>query len=66
MSRRITCSRFVALGGLRPHLVQFYSWNGHPSLDPELMIRMLLMGYCSGIRSDRRLCEEIHLNLAYR
>jgi len=34
--------------------------------DPELMIRMLLVGYCSGIRSERRLCEEVHLNLAYR
>jgi transposase len=37
-----------------------------PSIDPELMIRMLLVGYCSGIRSERRLCEEVHLNLAYR
>jgi len=35
-------------------------------VDPELMVRMLLVGYCSGIRSDRRLCEEVHLNLAYR
>jgi hypothetical protein len=34
--------------------------------DPELMIRMLIVGYCFGIRSERRLCEEVHLNLAYR
>lgn len=34
-------------------------------VDPELMIRMLLIGYCIGIRSERRLCEEVHLNLAY-
>ena len=34
--------------------------------DPELLIRMLLVGYCFGIRSERRLCEEVHLNLAYR
>jgi transposase len=39
---------------------------GRPSIDPELMIRMLVVGYCFGIRSERRLCEEVHLNLAYR
>jgi transposase len=39
---------------------------GRPSIDPELMIRMLIVGYCFGIRSERRLCEEVHLNLAYR
>jgi transposase len=39
---------------------------GRPSLDPELLIRMLLIGYCMGIRSERRLCEKVHLNLAYR
>ena len=40
--------------------------TGRPSIDPELMIRMLIVGYCLGIRSERRLCEEVHLNLAYR
>jgi transposase len=35
-------------------------------VDPELMIRMLIVGYCFGIRSERRLCDEFHLNLAYR
>jgi len=39
---------------------------GRPSIDPELMIRMLLIGYCFGIRSERGLCEEVQLNLAYR
>jgi transposase len=39
---------------------------GRPSVDPELMIRMLLVGYCFGIRSERRLCQEVDLNLAYR
>ena len=39
---------------------------GRPSIDPELLIRMLLVGYCFGIRSKLRLCEEVHLNLAYR
>jgi len=54
------------LSGLRQHLAAFYSHTGRPSIDPELMIRMLLVGYCFGIRSERRLCEEVHLNLAYR
>jgi transposase len=58
--------RFVDLDGLRQHLVPFYSATGRPSIDPELMIRMLFVGYCFGIRSERRLCEEVHLNLAYR
>lgn len=58
--------RFVDLGGIRQHLAPFYSSTGRPSVDPELMIRMLLVGYCMGIRSERRLCEEVHLNLAYR
>lgn len=58
--------RFVDLADMRKHLAPFYSSIGRPSIDPELMIRMLLVGYCLGIRSERRLCEEIHLNLAYR
>ncbi len=58
--------RFVDLAGLRQHLASFYSVTGRPSIDPELTIRMLLVGYCFGIRSERRLCEEVHLNLAYR
>jgi transposase len=58
--------RFVELGELRRELAGFYSAIGRPSIDPELMMRMLIVGYCLGIRSERRLCEEIHLNLAYR
>src|SRR5262249_52328094 len=58
--------RFVELDGLRQELSCFYSTIGRPSIAPELMIRMLLVGYCSAIRSERRLCEEVHLNLAYR
>jgi transposase len=54
------------LGDLRKHLAPFYSHTGRPSIDPELMIRMLVVGYCFGIRSERRLCEEVQLNLAYR
>jgi len=58
--------RFVEFGELRCELAPFYSTLGRPSVDPELLIRMLIVGYCFGIRSERRLCEEVHLNLAYR
>jgi transposase len=58
--------RFVELDAIRAYLAPFYSSTGRPSIDPELLIRMLLVGYCMGIRSERRLCEEVHLNLAYR
>lgn len=58
--------RFLDLNGLRHHLAPFYSHTGRPSIDPELTIRMLIIGYSFGIRSERRLCEEVHLNLAYR
>src|SRR5438270_8902609 len=51
--------RFVALDGLRQELAPFYSEMGRPSIDPELLIRMLIVGYCFGIRSERRLCEEV-------
>ena len=58
--------RFLDLSTLRQELTPFYSAIGRPSIDPELMIRMLVVGYCFGIRSERRLCEEVDLNLAYR
>ena len=47
--------RFVELDGLRRELAPFYSEMGRPSIDPELLIRMLIVGYCFGIRSERRL-----------
>ena len=53
--------RVVDLSGLRAHLRPFYSDLGRPSIDPELMVRMLTVGYCFGIRSERRLCDEVHL-----
>jgi transposase len=57
---------FLDLESVRSELKPFYSSIGRPSVDPELMMRMLIVGYCMGIRSERRLCEEVHLNLAYR
>ena len=54
------------LSWLRGELKPYYSHTGCPSIDPELMIRMLLVGYCYSVRSERRLCQEVELNLAYR
>src|ERR1700681_2681343 len=64
--RRINPVVSRILGELREKLVPFYSEIGRPSIDPELMIRMLIVGYCYGIRFERRLCEEVELHLAYR
>ena len=58
--------RFIDFETLRTDLASLYSHTGRPSIDPELMIRMLLVGYLNGIRSETRLCEEVHINLAYR
>ena len=57
---------FLDLEELRAKLKPYYSTMGRPSIDPELMIRRLIIGYSMGIRSERRLCEEVYLNLAYR
>jgi transposase len=64
--RRIDVLVTSALGDLHRQLGSFYSDIGRPSIDPELLIRMLIVGYCYGIRSERKLCEEIRLHLAYR
>jgi transposase len=64
--RRINPIVTRVLADLREKLAPFYSDIGRPSIDPELMIRMLIVGYCYGIRFERRLCEEVGLHLAYR
>jgi len=64
--RRINPVVTRLLAGLREKLAPFYSEIGRPSIDPELMIRMLIVGYCYGIRFERRLCEEVELHLAFR
>jgi transposase len=64
--RRMNVFVSVALGDLHEELAPFYSDIGRPSVDPELMIRMLIVGYCYGIRSERRLVQEVELHLAYR
>ena len=64
--RRMNVFVSAALADLHQQLRPFYSDIGRPSVDPELMIRMLIVGYCYGIRHERRLCEEVKLHLAYR
>jgi transposase len=64
--RRINSVVARIMADVREKLGPFYSEVGRPSIDPELMIRMLIVGYCYGIRSERRLCEEVELHLAYR
>lgn len=58
--------RLLDMGELRAALERHYSPRGHPSIDPELLIRMALVGRIYAIRSERRLCEELRYNLAYR
>jgi transposase len=64
--RRMNVFVTGVLADVHQHLKPFYSDIGRPSVDPELMIRMLIVGYCYGIRHERRLCEEVKLHLAYR
>jgi len=64
--RRIDVFVTAALADLHQELEPYYSDIGRPSIDPELMIRMLIVAYCYGIRSERRLTQEVELHLAYR
>ena len=54
------------LSWVHKELAPYYSHTGRPSIDPVLMIRMLVVGYVFAIRSERRLCAEVQVNLAYR
>src|ERR1041384_5680532 len=54
------------LSWVHKELAPYYSHTGRPSIDPVLMIRMLLVGYVFAIRSERQLCSEVQVNLAYR
>jgi len=54
------------LAWVHQELAPYYSHTGRPSIDPVLMIRMLIVGYVFAIRSERRLCAEVQVNLAYR
>src|SRR5499426_1687898 len=54
------------LSWVHSELAPYYSWLGRPSIDPVLMIRMLIVGYVFAIRSERALCRDVRVNLAYR
>jgi transposase len=58
--------RHIDLSFVRERLKRFYSWTGRPSIDPEVLLRLLLVGYLYGITSERRLLEEVRMHLAYR
>ncbi len=64
--RRINVFVTPVLGDMREQLRPYYSEIGRPSVDPELMLRMLIIGYCYGLRSERKLTQEVELHLAYR
>jgi len=54
------------LSWVHKELAPYYSHTGRPSIDPALMIRILIVGYVLAIRSERRICAEVRVNLAYR
>jgi transposase len=56
----------VDFGFVREQLEGFYSSTGRPSIDPEVLLRLLLVGYLYGITSERRLMDEVRMHLAYR
>jgi len=58
--------KLIDLSIVEERTKDLYSHTGRPSVPPELMIRMMVVGYLYGITSERRLCEEVQLNLAYR
>ncbi len=62
--RRI--DRYVDFRFVRERLRDAYSSMGRPSIDPEILLRLLLVGYLYGITSERRLVEEVRMHLAYR
>src|SRR6476661_7978951 len=58
--------RYIDFSFVRERLRKFYSSTGRPSIDPEVLLRLLLVGYLYGITSERRLLEEVRMHLAYR
>ena len=54
------------LSWVHDELAPYYSHTGRPSIDPALIIRMLIVGYVFAIRSERQICAEVQVNLAYR
>ena len=62
--RRINVFVTPVVDDMREQLQPYYSEIGRPSIDPELMLRMLIIGHCYGLRSERKLTQEVELHLA--
>lgn len=58
--------KYIDLGFIRGKVKHLYSHTGRPSIDPEILLKMLLIGYLYGITSERRLCEEVKMHIGYR
>jgi len=58
--------KHIDLGFIREKVKHLYSHTGRPSVDPEVLLRMILIGYLYGITSERRLCEEVKMHIGYR
>ncbi len=58
--------KYVDFSFIRHKVEHLYSHTGRPSIDPEVLLRMLLIGYLYGITSERRLCEEAKMHIGYR
>ena len=58
--------KHIELSFIREKVKHLYSHTGRPSIDPEILLRMLLIGYLYGITSERRLCEEVKMHIGYR
>jgi transposase len=55
--------KYIDLGFIRGKVKHLYSHTGRPSIDPEILLRILLIGYLYGITSERRLCEDVNMHL---
>ena len=59
-------NKYIDFSFIRDKVKCLYSHTGRPSIDPEVLLRMLLIGYLYGITSERRLCEEVQMHIGYR
>jgi transposase len=58
--------KYIDFSFIREKVKHLYSHTGRPSIDPEVLLRMLIIGYLYGITSERRLCEEVKMHIGYR
>jgi transposase len=62
----ILIDKYIDFSFIREKTKHLYSYTGRPSIDPEVLIKMLLVGYIFGITSERKLCEEVNMHMGYR